>query len=513
VNERPIPRPMLETLGLTKRFQSVLALDSVDFAAYRGEVRAIVGANGAGKSTLMNLLAGVFPPTAGEVRIDGESVHLRSPRDAAERGIAVVYQEFSSIPVLSAVENITLGREPVGALGRIDRARMLRDAENLCDRYGLKIRLTQRLEEMSVADRQLVEVARALAAKPRVLILDEPTAVLSGAEQEALFAIVRRFQEDNLLVLFVSHRLAEVFAIAERASVLRDGRLIGTVRLSDSSHDHLIEMMVGATASAPRRATAVLAGKRLLKAARSHVPDVVPLTVSRGEIVGLAGMVGSGRSRLGRGLCGIGDSGGIAFEIEGRPVRIRSPREALAHGLAYLTEDRKEEGLFASLSVLSNATAARLDEISSGGLIIDKRERRNGAAMLERLNVVAASLDAPVQRLSGGNQQKVLFGRVLLAEPRLLVCDEPTRGVDARGRNEIHRILADLAGRGVAIVLITSELEELVMLSDRVLVMRDGAIAGELQGSEITEAAIVGLAAGSGSALTHGGAEPCRKSG
>lgn len=510
--EPSTPRPLLETRGLTKRFQSVLALDGVDFAADRGEVRAIVGANGAGKSTLMNLLAGVFPPTAGEIRIDGEAVRFASPRDAAERGIAVVYQEFSSIPVLTAAENIALGREPVGALGRIDRARMQRDAGDLCDRYGLSIRLNQRLETMSVADRQLVEIARALAANPRVLILDEPTAVLSGAEQEALFAIVRRFQEDNLLVLFVSHRLAEVFAIAERASVLRDGRLIDTVRLSESSHDHLIEMMVGATATAPRRATSVAAGEPLLTATRPHVADVAPLTVRRGEILGLAGMVGSGRSRLGRGLCGIGASDAIAFEIEGRPVRIRSPREALAHGLAYLTEDRKEEGLFASLSVLSNATAARLDAISAAGIISARRERDKGGAMLEQLNVVAASLEAPVQRLSGGNQQKVMFGRVLLAEPKLLVCDEPTRGVDARGRNEIHRILADLAGRGVAIVLITSELEELVSLSDRVLVMRDGAIAGALHGSEITEAAVIGLAAGSGPAPTHGGGELCRTS-
>jgi ABC-type sugar transport system ATPase subunit len=430
----------------------------------------------------------------------------------AARGIAVVYQEFSSIPVLTAAENIALGREPVGALGRIDRRCMLRDARDLCDRYGLSIRLNQRLETMSVADRQLVEIARALAANPRVLILDEPTAVLSGAEQEALFAIVRRFRDDNLLLLFVSHRLAEVFAIAERASVLRDGRLIGTVQLSDSSHDHLIEMMVGATATAPRRAAPVAVGQPLLTATRPQVPDVAPLTVRRGEILGLAGMVGSGRSRLGRALCGIGRSDAIVFEIDGRPVRIRSPREALAHGLAYLTEDRKEEGLFASLSVLANATAARLDAISAAGFISARRERAKGGPMLERLNVVAASLEAPVQRLSGGNQQKVLFGRVLLAEPKLLVCDEPTRGVDARGRNEIHRILADLAGRGVAIVLITSELEELVSLSDRVLVMRDGAIAGALHGSEITEAAVIGLAAGSGPAPTRGGGEPCRRS-
>jgi ABC-type sugar transport system ATPase subunit len=385
---------------------------------------------------------------------------------------------------------------------------MLKEAEALCERYGLRIRLKQRLETMSVADRQLVEIARALAANPQVLILDEPTAVLSGAEQEALFSIVRRFQQQNLLVLFVSHRLAEVFAIAEHATVLRDGRLIDTVRLSDSTPEGLIQMMVGATTGTTRRGITAPEGEPVLKAGRDGVADAEPLTVRRGEIVGLAGMVGSGRSRLGRALCGIGTTHGVAIEIDGREVLIRSPRDALAQGLAYLTEDRKEEGLFASLSVLSNTTAARLDAISMGGLISATRERRKGGAMLEQLNVVAASLEAPVQRLSGGNQQKVLFSRVLLAEPKLLVCDEPTRGVDARGRNEIHRILADLAGSGVAIVLITSELEELLLLSDRVLVMRDGAIAGALEGSEITETAVIGLAAGSGGINGGAGGAP-----
>ncbi len=472
----------LDVRKLSKAFPGVIALDGVDLSAEAGEVHALVGANGAGKSTLMNVLAGVHAPTAGELRLAGVPVSFGSPRAAREAGVSIVYQESSAIPEMTVAENIFLGREPTTRRGLVDRQRLHDETRQLLDRHRLPLDPTAPVGRLSVAAQQLVEIARALSVAARVLILDEPTAVLSVAEQRNLFKIIASLKGPRLLILYVSHRLEEIFAIADRITVLRDGRRVATVATADVSQADLVRLMVGHpvrekfSLPTPAPAPPLLEARLTGRATR--------LEVRGGEILGLAGLVGAGRSRLGRGLGGLHP---IDLRVDGRPVRLRSPADALARGIVYLTEDRQREGLFANLSVLVNATAAALPRLSPFGVVRRAEERRAGAAILERLRLVARSLAAPVRQLSGGNQQKVIFGRALLCRPRVLVCDEPTRGVDVGARDEIYELLLELARQGVAIVLISSDLKEVLALSHRILVMRDGAAVREFAGGEASE--------------------------
>lgn len=482
--------PLLETRGLSKSFSGVLALDHVDVAGAAGEVMAIVGANGAGKSTLMNLLAGVFPPTAGEIWLDGAPVAFPSPRAARAAGIAVVYQDLSAIPELSVAENVFLGREPSGFLGRVDRVRLDAQTRGLLARHHLPLEPETPVERLGVAARQLVELARALAFEARVLILDEPTSVLSRPEQENLFDIIGKLKRAGLLILYVSHRLDEVFALADRLAVLRDGRAVGTMAVAETTQSDLVRLMTGREA----RRTVPLppidrAAPPLLETLVAAPGGAVRLTLRAGEIVGLAGMVGAGRSRLARRLVGL--DGGARVTLGGRPQRLRSPRQALGLGIVYLTEDRKRDGVFANLAVASNTTAASLGGISHLGFLSRRAERRRSRRILERLRLTARSLDAPARELSGGNQQKLLIARALLTEPRVLICDEPTRGVDVGTKDEIFTILLDLAAQGTAILLISSEIKELLAVTHRLLVMRDGRVVAEMATAATDEHAVI----------------------
>ena len=492
--------PLLEFRGLGKRFGAVTALEAVDFVAGRGEVHALTGANGAGKSTLMNLLAGVYAPSAGEILIEGRPVRFESPAEARAAGVAAVYQELAVLPELTVAENIWLGREPRTRWRLLDRRALRERTARLLEEFHLPLDPDSIAGTLSVAARQLVEIARALSSSARILTLDEPTAVLSAEERLALFDTVAELKRRGLLVLFVSHRLDEVFEIADHVTVLRNGRRVFGAATAGVTRAELVRHMVGHDVDDRTRA------------ARFEPSDVPPLAITvharpapfdlrleRGEIVGLGGLVGTGRTRLARRLAGLEEGVAVDVRIGEQRFTVRSAVQAVAHGIVYLTEDRKREGLFAGLSVLRNTSAATLASLSRLGFVDGREERRRVEPVLERLKLVAASLRIPARSLSGGNQQKVLFGRALLARPLLLICDEPTRGVDVGAREEIYALIDTLSREGVTIVLVSSDLKELLALCHRILVVRDAAIVAELPSSAsehaIVEAAVVRLPA------------------
>jgi ABC-type sugar transport system ATPase subunit len=489
--------PLLELKGLGKRYGAVWALQGVDLVARAGEVHALLGANGAGKSTLLHLLAGISAPSAGEIRLDGRTVRFASPADAAAAGVASVHQELAVLPELTVAENVWLGHEPRTRTGLLDRRTMRARTVELVQRYGLPIDPDTVARQLSVAGRQLVEIARALSASTRILTLDEPSAVLSMQERDRLFGIVRTLSAKGLLVLFVSHRLDEVFEITDRVTVLRNGRRVFEAATAQVARSALVRHMVGHAVderTAPARST-TSAGETLTIRVERQGADPVTLSAGAGEIVGLGGLVGAGRTRLARRLAGL--EPGVAARYRyanGEAFTVRSVRDAIAHGVVYLTEDRKRDGLFLNLPVASNASAAALASIARLGFVSRRREHAAVAPVLDRLRLVAASLRAPVRSLSGGNQQKVLFGRALLARPRVLVCDEPTRGVDVGAREEIYALIESLARSGVAIVVVSSDLKELLGFAHRILVVREARVVAELppnaQEHDIVEASV-----------------------
>jgi ABC-type sugar transport system ATPase subunit len=487
----------LEVRGLTKRFQGVLALNAVDFGGEAGEVHALVGANGAGKSTFMNVLAGAIPPSSGEIFLDGQRLTIRSPHEAWRIGISTVYQETSLIPELTVAENLFLGREPASRIGRIDRIAITAAARRVLEYNGIYLNPAAPAGGLSIAQRQLAEIARALASSPRVLILDEPTAMLAGAEVEHLFDIVRRLKSRGVLVLYVSHRLEEVFSIADRITVLRDGQTVATVLSSEVSPRQLVMMMIGRdiTEGLDLAAPTIAAAPRL-SVSWGGPSQPSHLAVQPGEIVGLVGMVGSGRTDLALRLAGIRSAPKVRVEMDGRTVSINSPRQADANGIVYLTEDRKRDGLFLPLSIVANTTAAALSLFSKAGMINGRTERDAAREVLARLQTVYHSLDRSARELSGGNQQKLLFGRALLRSPRLLICDEPTRGIDVGAKREIYRILTQLAGSGIGTILISSEIGELQATCHRLVVIRSGRAVAEARSSDLREEELLSIASG-----------------
>jgi ABC-type sugar transport system ATPase subunit len=493
----------LEIRDLWRRFPGVDALQAVTLDAEQGEVHALVGANGAGKSTLMNILAGVLPPSHGEIRLGGAPFTPDSPRAAQAQGIGVVYQELSLIAHRSVADNVFLGREPAGRFGVVDRRRLDAQTRALLERYHLPLDPAAPVADLSVAQRQLVEIARALSIDARVLILDEPTAVLSLHEQDNLFAIVARLKAAGLLILYVSHRLGEIFRIADRVTVLRDGRKVATLVTAEATQAELVRLMIGHDVR-DRLALPEVGDERPLLEVTCHGGRGRPsssFALRRGEILGLAGFVGAGRTRLARAIIGAGGpraSDVVELAIAGQERRIRSPAEAIEQGILYVTEDRKREGLFANLPVLANATAAALPLLSRAGVLQARAERERAGAILAGLRLVAHSLDVPVSELSGGNQQKVVLGRALMRTPKVLICDEPTRGVDVGAKDELYGILIRLAAAGVGIIVISSEVKELLMLTHRVLVMRDGGVVAEFPTAQASEDRILLAATGAG---------------
>jgi ABC-type sugar transport system ATPase subunit len=472
--------PLLELRAIGKSFPGVDALRNVDLVADRGEVHALVGANGAGKSTLIGLLSGLFPPSTGSIGIAGREVTFRSPRDARHAGISTVYQELTVLPNLSVAENVFLGREPRGRLGLVDFARLHADARQLFDRFGLQLDPTVLVGGLSVGHRQIVELARALSTASQILILDELTAGLSTVEQALLFRIVERLRDAGLLILYVSHRLEEVFAVADRVTVLRDGQHVTTRDVSGLSVRELVRFMVGHDLKDRFDLPVVDANAPWLEAKVVSAAGSTEFALRSGEILGLVGILGSGRTRLAKSLTGLASGAQAEIVIGGKRTAITSPEVAISHGIFYITENRTAEGLFANLSVLANTTAGALVRFVRFGIVRPRPERAAAADMLGRMRLVADSLNMPIRQLSGGNQQKTLLARALLCSPRLLICDEPTRGVDVGAKDQIYEILLGLAAQGIGIILISSEPKELLAICHRLLVVRDGKVCGEI---------------------------------
>ena len=487
----------LTASSLSKSYGGVTVLDRVDFDVRGGEVHALVGENGAGKSTLIKILGGAVRPDAGSVSLDNVALPLGDPRRIRTMGVSIVYQEFTLVPELSVADNVQLGRERGGMWLR--RREMATEVERVFADLGVDVPITSRIASLSVAQQQMVEIARALAGDAKVLILDEPTASLSGREVDRLMAVIARVKARGLGVVFISHRFEEVFALADRVTVLRDGRRVLQSAAAQLDRPSMIRAMVGRDVSEefpPRDAAPldVALDVQGLTAGRRCID--VSFTVRRGEIVGLAGLVGAGRTSVGLSIVGAVAASGT-IRVGGHAAHFASPSEAIASGVVYLTEDRKQRGLFPLMSTSANMTIASLEAFARSGLLSLARERQAVEAAATDVAVRASALAQPAGTLSGGNQQKTLVARFLMRHPMVLILDEPTRGVDVGARAEIYALMNRLTAQGLAILMISSDLPEVLGMSDRVVVMREGRVAGELSRGAATPDAVMALATAS----------------
>jgi len=492
--------PLLQMRGISKAFPGVQALDDVSLDVAPGEVVALVGENGAGKSTLIKILSGCYRTDAGEIVLDGRRLGHYSPHQAQQLGISVIYQEFNLAPPLSVAENIFVGRQPRTRLGFVDFRRMEAEAQAVLDSLRLPIESRRLVASLSVAEQQMVEIAKAISFQAKIIVMDEPTAVLTERETATLFELVRRLRAQGVSVIYISHRLEEIFVIADRVVVLRDGRGVGGMAVAEATVDKIIHLMVGRELTEMFRKERVEPGEPVLEVhglsrAASRVRDV-SLTVRAGEIVGMAGLVGSGRTEIARALFGVDPPDAGEVRVCGRSVRIRSPLAAIRAGVGLVTEDRKAQGLFLILPVRENATSASLGRLSTADFIRFDAERELVASLIEKLRIATPTPEQQVQYLSGGNQQKVVLARWLALKPRVLILDEPTRGIDVGAKAEIYGLMGELARQGVGILMISSELPEILGMSDRVLVVREGGIVGEFSRAEATQEAIMHRATG-----------------
>jgi ABC-type sugar transport system ATPase subunit len=494
----PDNRPLLAMWDVSKSFPGVQALSHVELNVRRGEIHAIVGENGAGKSTLMKILAGVHRPTSGHIVWDGEETAIATPQEAQRLGIRMVFQELSLVPDLSIAENIMLGRMPMRGVF-IDRRALFEEARNALATIGSDLDPQRLVADLTISQRQLVEIARVVSAGARLVVLDEPTSSLSDHEARILLNIIRTLKGRGIAVIYISHRLHEVLAIAERVTVMRDGRTIQTQDATGTTAGQLVHMMVGRELDDVFPKTVVSIGDVCFRAERlsSNAFQDISLNVRHGEIVGLAGLVGAGRTEFARAVFGLDhfDSGDLT--IDGKPVRPHNPREAIKAGIGYLPEDRRLLGIVSPLTIRDNISLSTLRRLSVAGFVNGAEERRTARATASRLGVVPSDIEVPIETLSGGNQQKVVLGRWLSIQPALLMLDEPTRGVDVGAKAEIHRNIGELAGAGIAILLISSELPEVIAASDRIYVLHEGRLTAEFSRSEVSEQAIMLAATGS----------------
>ena len=490
------PEPVIRLRNISKEFPGVLAVDEVDLDILPGEVHVVAGENGAGKSTLMKLLSQVERPSAGEIELSGAPVEFHGPRHAQNLGVAMVYQEFALAPDLSVAENLFMGREP-GRFGFVNRRAETSEAGELLERVGLELSPTRLVAGLTVAEQQRVEIAKALAIEAKVMILDEPTATLTEREIEELFGVIRSLTDEGIAVLYISHRLDEIFRIADRVTVMRDGKVVDTVPAGELDENKLVRMMVGREITDLYPKHEVQIKDVVLRAtgiSRGNVLKDCSFEMREGEILGFAGLVGAGRTELARAVFGADRIESGSIELDGREVAIGTPQRAIEAGIGYLTEDRKGEGLALQLGVDKNITLANLP--TSFGFIDLGAERSVAERQRERLDIRTPSIRRAVRMLSGGNQQKVVVARWLETKARILFFDEPTRGVDVGAKAEIFQLIGGLAEEGRAIVLISSYLPELLNMCDRILVMREGSVSGEISRNEFSEERVIALATG-----------------
>ena len=489
---------LLTAEDVRKEFPGVVALDDVSFRLRRGTVHALMGENGAGKSTLMKVLAGIYQPDKGTVRLRGAEIRLRSPLDALENGIAMIHQELNLMAYMTVAENIWIRREPLNRFGLIDHGEMYRRTEELFSRLNIQIDPEARVGDLSVANRQMVEIAKAVSYESDVLIMDEPTSALTEREVDHLFQIIRDLRTQGIGIVYITHKMNELFEIADEFSVFRDGRYIGTHASTEVTRDDIIRMMVGREITQMFPKEDVPIGDTVLSVKNLNLKGVfhdVSFEVRAGEILGVAGLVGSGRSNVAETLFGVTPATSGTIEIDGQAVVIDSPTTAIRHRMAFLTEDRKDTGCLLILDVLENMQIAVLqDKFVSKGFVQEAELSDVCEDMCRKLRIKTPSLAERVENLSGGNQQKVLIGRWMLTDPRILILDEPTRGIDVGAKAEIHRLVCEMARKGVAVIMISSEMPEVLGMSDRIMVMHEGRVTGFLDRAEATQVKVMDLA-------------------
>jgi len=494
------PPTVLALRHAAKTFGPVVALADGTIELRAGEIHALVGENGAGKSTLVKILAGLYHPDAGEFTVDGQPVAFRTVADSKAAGISVIYQEPTLFPDLTVAENIFIGRQPKGRSGLISRARMRTEARSLFERLGVPIDPDRIAEGLSIADQQIIEIAKAISLDAKVLVMDEPTAALSGVEVDRLFAVARGLRDGGAGILFISHRFDEIFALTDRITVMRDGRYISTHDTAAVTTPVIVREMVGRDIAQLFPKVEAEIGDAVLTVeglSSAGVFSDIDFEVRSGEIVALAGLVGAGRTEVARAVFGIDGYDRGSVELLGRPLRPRDPQAAIDAGIGFVPEDRRKQGLVMDLSVARNATLTLRNSLARFGLINGARERAVAAEWTKRLQVKTGSQEYAVATLSGGNQQKVVLAKWLATEPKLLIVDEPTRGIDVGTKAEVHRLLSDLAGRGIAILMISSELPEVLGMADRVLVMHEGRITAQLDRADATPEAVMHAATAS----------------
>jgi ribose transport system ATP-binding protein len=492
--------PIVEMRSIDKRFPGVHALAGVDFTLHPGEIHALLGENGAGKSTLMKVLGGLYKPDGGEILLDGKPVVIDSPSRATQLGIGFIHQELNLANHLTVAENIYLGRPPVrGPLGLIDWKRMRAEARTVLERLGTNVDPGARVDDLSVGTRQMIEIAKALALDARVLIMDEPTAALTESESERLAAVVRSLAAAGVAIVYISHRLEEIFKLCHKVTVLRDGRYAGSATVADTSTDKLITLMVGRELTERFPKVEVQPGAPLLTVKGLTRPGMfndVSFTLRQGEILGFAGLMGAGRSEVMRAIAGIDPVSSGSVVLGDRPLPARNPAAAIEAGLALVPEDRKKQGLVTGRSVKENVTLAVLHQLTNSGLIQGSRETALVDRFIRELGIRTPNREQSVSLLSGGNQQKVILARWLATGPRVLILDEPTRGIDIGAKAEIYKLMGQLVQKGIGIILVSSELPEVLGLSDRILVMHQGRLTGEFQRGQADQELIMRAATG-----------------
>jgi ABC-type sugar transport system ATPase subunit len=493
----------LQMRGIRKSFPGVQALDQVQMDVQLGEVHALLGENGAGKSTLMKILSGVYQTDSGEIFIDGQPIVFSDTRAAEQAGIAIIHQELNLIPQMTVAENIFLGREPRTKLGLVDFKTMRKQALTELHQLEVEIPVQTQVSDLRVGEQQLVEIAKALSLHAKVVIMDEPTSALSETEVIKLFKVIRRLQKNGVAVIYISHKLEEIFTIADRVTVLRDGKYIGSCQVKETSAAQLVGMMVGRELSDlfPKEKAAV--GEELLRVegltvkhpaqTHRHLLDDIHLRLHRGEILGIAGLMGSGRTELLMTLFGAAPGERLTGKvfIKNRAVILHSPQEAIQQGVALVTEDRKAQGLFLQLPVQWNISMASLKQVVKHLILRHKLEKALSARYVEQLHIKAPSLNGAVETLSGGNQQKVILAKWMATQPAILLLDDPTRGVDVGAKAEIYHLMNQFAGQGMGVIMVSSELTEILAMSDRILVLNEGRIAAEFSREEATEEKIM----------------------